>query len=180
MTRLARHITGMVIIHNDDDDGYDNDDNHSWWYQTSFLDVTKLLGHDHIFPRGSLQNSLRSTCIGSIIISTLQVLTTTAFRFQIKDSVPSARKKSRPVVHLRRLLLLLHRLECWAENIIRTLYLCSTKTRYWEIHPLCPQDFPIPPEFWWSTNILSSSIFLHGVDQDILPCGQQRIDTRQC
>ena len=25
-----------------------------------------------------------------------------------------------------------------------------------------------------------SSIFLHGVDQDILPCGQQRIDTRQC
>ena len=31
-------------------------------------------------------------------------------------------------------------------------------------------DFPIPPEF------LSSSIFLQGVDQKILPCGQGRID----
>ena len=38
-------------------------------------------------------------------------------------------------------------------------------------------DFPIPPEFWWSTDILSSSIFLQGVDQKILPCGQGRIDS---
>ena len=37
-------------------------------------------------------------------------------------------------------------------------------------------DFPITPEFWWSTDILSSSIFLQGVDQKILPCGQGRID----
>ena len=38
-------------------------------------------------------------------------------------------------------------------------------------------DFPIPPEFWWSTDILSASIFLQGVDQEILPCGQGRIDS---
>ena len=38
-------------------------------------------------------------------------------------------------------------------------------------------DFPIPPEFWWSTDNLSSSIFLQGVDQEILPCGQGRIDS---
>ena len=37
-------------------------------------------------------------------------------------------------------------------------------------------DFPILSEFWWSTDILSSSIFLQGVDQKILPCGQGRID----
>ena len=37
-------------------------------------------------------------------------------------------------------------------------------------------DFPIPPEFWWSTDNLSASIFLQGVDQEILPCGQGRID----
>ena len=39
-------------------------------------------------------------------------------------------------------------------------------------------DFPIlviPPEFWWSTDILSSSLFLQGVDSKILPCGQGRI-----
>ena len=29
-------------------------------------------------------------------------------------------------------------------------------------------DFPIPPEFWWGTDILSSSIFLQEVDQEIL------------
>ena len=34
-------------------------------------------------------------------------------------------------------------------------------------------DFPIPPEFWWSTDNLSASIFLQGVDQKILPCGQE-------
>ena len=28
-------------------------------------------------------------------------------------------------------------------------------------------DFPIPPEFWWSTDILLSSILLQGVDQKI-------------
>ena len=38
-------------------------------------------------------------------------------------------------------------------------------------------DFPIPPEFWWRTDILSSSIFLQGVDQEILPFGQGRIDS---
>ena len=38
-------------------------------------------------------------------------------------------------------------------------------------------DFPIPPESWWSTDILSSSNFLQGVDQQILPCGQGRIDS---
>ena len=38
-------------------------------------------------------------------------------------------------------------------------------------------DFPIPPEFWWSTDNLSTSIFLQGVDQKILPCGQGRIDS---
>ena len=38
-------------------------------------------------------------------------------------------------------------------------------------------DFPIPPEFWWSTDNLSASIFLQGVDQKILPCGQERIDS---
>ena len=38
-------------------------------------------------------------------------------------------------------------------------------------------DFPIPPEFWWNTDILSSSNFLQGVDQKILPCGQGKIDS---
>ena len=38
-------------------------------------------------------------------------------------------------------------------------------------------DLPIPPEFWWSTDNLSASIFLQGVDQEILPCGQGRIDS---
>ena len=38
-------------------------------------------------------------------------------------------------------------------------------------------DFPIRPEFWWSTDILWSSIFLQGVDQKMLPCGQGRIDS---
>ena len=38
-------------------------------------------------------------------------------------------------------------------------------------------DFPIPPSSWWSTDILSASIFLQGVDQEILPCGQGRIDS---
>ena len=38
-------------------------------------------------------------------------------------------------------------------------------------------DFPIPPEFWWSTDNLSASIFLQEVDQKILPCGQGRIDS---
>ena len=38
-------------------------------------------------------------------------------------------------------------------------------------------DFPIPPEFWWSTDIFSASFFLQGVDQEILPCGQGRIDS---
>ena len=33
------------------------------------------------------------------------------------------------------------------------------------------------PKFWWSTDNLSASIFLQGVDQKILPCGQGRIDS---
>ena len=36
---------------------------------------------------------------------------------------------------------------------------------------------PIPLEFWWSTDILSASICLQGVDQEILPCGQGMIDS---
>ena len=36
-------------------------------------------------------------------------------------------------------------------------------------------DFSTPLEFWWSGDILSSTIFLQGVDQQILPCGQERI-----
>ena len=31
--------------------------------------------------------------------------------------------------------------------------------------------------FWWSTDILSSLIFLQGVDQEILPCRQGMIDS---
>ena len=38
-------------------------------------------------------------------------------------------------------------------------------------------DFSIPPEVWWSTDILSSSICPEGVDQKILPCGQPRNDS---
>ena len=37
--------------------------------------------------------------------------------------------------------------------------------------------FPNNSEFWWRTDILSSSIFLQGVDQEILPCRQGRIDS---
>ena len=29
--------------------------------------------------------------------------------------------------------------------------------RYWEIHPLRPRDFPIPPSFWWSTDTIRCS-----------------------
>ena len=80
---------------------------------------------------------------------------------------------------------------------IRALYPCSTKTREVlgnpsptaerfpetrgkkfrgsrEILRAEGMDFPIRPEFWWSTDILSSSIFPQGVDQkmlkSILPC----------
>jgi len=41
----------------------------------------------------------------------------------------------------------------------------------------CIRAPPIPPESWWSTDILSSSNLLQGVDQQILPCGQGRIDS---
>ena len=37
--------------------------------------------------------------------------------------------------------------------------------------------FPHTSHVWWSTDILTSSIFLQGVDQKILPCGQGRIDS---
>ena len=36
-------------------------------------------------------------------------------------------------------------------------------------------DFPIIPEFWWSTDILSPSCFLQGVDKEIFPCEQGKI-----
>ena len=81
-----------------------------------------------------------------------------------------------------------------------TLYPCSTKTREVLGNPSpTPERFPegeargksrglrkilraegmdflLRLEFWWSTDNLSSSIFLQGVDQKILPCGQGRID----
>ena len=38
-------------------------------------------------------------------------------------------------------------------------------------------DFPKLPEFWWSTDLLSLSMFLQGMDQKILPCGQVSIDS---
>ena len=78
--------------------------------------------------------------------------------------------------------------------------------RYWEIHPRCPKDFPrperfpegeargksrgsreisraegmdfpIPPEFWWSTDILLIINPSTGMDQEIHPSGQGRIDS---
>ena len=78
--------------------------------------------------------------------------------------------------------------------------------RYWEIHPLRPRDFPrpsrfpsgfalgkslgsrkiswasgmdfpIPPEFWWSTDILLIINSSTGMDQEIHPSGQGRIDS---
>jgi len=53
----------------------------------------------------------------------------------------------------------------------------SRQGRYWEISRAERNDFPINPKFWWSTEILSSSIVLQGVDSEILPCGQGRIDS---
>ena len=38
-------------------------------------------------------------------------------------------------------------------------------------------DFPIPPEFWWSTDILLIINSSTGMDQEIHPCGQGRIDS---
>ena len=38
-------------------------------------------------------------------------------------------------------------------------------------------DFPIPPEFWWSTDILLIINPSTGLDQEIHPCGQGRIDS---
>ena len=35
-------------------------------------------------------------------------------------------------------------------------------------------DFPIPPEFWWSTDILLIINSSTGMDQEINPCGQGR------
>ena len=86
----------------------------------------------------------------------------------------------------------------FVDHDIFTLYPCSTKTREVlgnpsptperfpetresqgsrEIWRAEGMDFPIPPEFWWSTDNLSASIFRQGVDQKILPCGQGRIDS---
>ena len=78
--------------------------------------------------------------------------------------------------------------------------------RYWKIHPRRPRDFlrperfpegeargksrgsreisraegmdfPIPPEFWWSTDILLIINPSTGMDQEIHPSGQGRIDS---
>ena len=38
-------------------------------------------------------------------------------------------------------------------------------------------DVPIPPEFWWSTDILLIINSSAGMDQEIHPCGQGRIDS---
>jgi len=38
-------------------------------------------------------------------------------------------------------------------------------------------DFPIPPEFWWSTDILHIINSSTGMDQEIHPCGKGRIDS---
>ena len=38
-------------------------------------------------------------------------------------------------------------------------------------------DFPIPPEFWWSTDILLIINSSTGMDQEIHPSGQGRIDS---
>ena len=38
-------------------------------------------------------------------------------------------------------------------------------------------DFPIPPEFWCSTDILLIINSSTGMDQEIHPCGQGRIDS---
>ena len=38
-------------------------------------------------------------------------------------------------------------------------------------------DFPIPSEFWWSTDILLIINSSTGMDQEIHPCGQGRIDS---
>ena len=38
-------------------------------------------------------------------------------------------------------------------------------------------DFPIPPEFWWSTDILLIIKTTSGMDQEIHPSGQGRIDS---
>ena len=86
---------------------------------------------------------------------------------------------------------------CLDQLVFGKIKVCTTdcirapprRGRYWKIHPRHPRDFPreisraegmvfpIPPESWWSTDILSSSNFLQGVDQQILPCGQGRIDS---
>ena len=39
------------------------------------------------------------------------------------------------------------------------------------------RDFPIPPEFWWSTDILLIINSSTGMDQETHPCGQGRIDS---
>ena len=49
--------------------------------------------------------------------------------------------------------------------------------RYWEISRAEGMDFPIPPEFWWSTDILLIINSSTGMDQEIHPCGQGRIDS---
>ena len=77
----------------------------------------------------------------------------------------------------------------WARS---WLYPCSTKTREvlgnrsareisWDLSEARGKsrglrEISLPPEFWWSTAIFSSSIFQQGVDQEILPWGRPRKD----
>ena len=49
--------------------------------------------------------------------------------------------------------------------------------RYWEISRAEGMDFPIPPEFWWSTDILLIINPSTGMDQEIHPSRQGRIDS---
>ena len=74
-------------------------------------------------------------------------------------------------------------------NLLLIILIFSAEREYWLCDGACSEivsvlhqneggmDFPIPPEFWWSTDNLSASIFWQGVDQKILPCGQGRIDS---
>ena len=49
---------------------------------------------------------------------------------------------------------------------------------YFPIHPSSRQcTYTIPPEFWWSTDILLIINPSTGMDQEIHPCGQGRIDS---
>ena len=63
----------------------------------------------------------------------------------------------------------LHQTSGGIEKSIPSALEISLGLRPWEISRVSGNlSFPIPPEVWWSTGILSSSICLQGVDQKIL------------